>query len=218
MKIDKNKLASLKFDEAGLIPAIIQDEVTGQVLMLAYMNKTSLMKTLQSGETCFYSRHRQKLWKKGETSGNTQKVKAIFLDCDNDTLLVQVEQKGVACHTGHYSCFFRNLQSKQIDSTEPEHKTSFFRNIFSVLQEIMEDRKNNPRKDSYVCQLMADPGEKIPKKIGEEATEVVIALKDQDKEQIIYETADLWFHTLVALSYHNISYQRIFAELARRRK
>ncbi len=227
MEIEKGLLAQLKYNEEGLIPVIVQDVSTGQVLMLAYMNELSLKKTLQSGKTYYYSRSRKKLWHKGETSGHTQEVKQIVLDCDGDALLLKVKQKGVACHTGSYSCFYRNLTGKEAssfeqkeDNNDREDKDKGIEkiNILEELTKVFEERKINPRSDSYVCQLMASPGEKIPKKIAEEAAEVLIALKDQDKDQIIYETADLCFHTLVALSYYDISYQAILAELERRRR
>ena len=216
MQENKEMWEQLNYNQEGLIPAIVQDVFSNQVLMLAYMNKESLKKTLQTGQTCFYSRSRRKLWVKGETSGNTQRVKQILVDCDSDTLLIRVEQKGVACHTGAYSCFYRDIEGKEILPEKPssESKTD----ILEELMQVFEDRKRNPSTESYVCRLLASPGEKIPKKIAEEAAEVLIALKDQDKEQIIYETADLWFHTLVALSCHNLSYRAILNELRRRRK
>lgn len=216
MNINEDMLDKLKYDQNGLIPAIVQDAVTGKVLMLAYMNRESLRKTLLTGQTCFYSRSRKKLWVKGETSGNIQKVKQILIDCDNDTLLVQVEQTGVACHTGSYSCFYRDIDGKEL-SFQTGQSTDYL-NILDELTEVFQDRKTNPKKGSYVCHLLASPGEKMPKKIAEEAAEVLIALKDKDREQIIYETADLLFHTLVALSYFDIPYQEILKELKSRRK
>lgn len=217
MRINEELLGQLKYNQEGLIPAIIQDSSSHQVLMLAYMNEESLKKTLQTGQTCFFSRSRNKLWVKGETSGHTQKVKQILVDCDSDTLLIRVEQKGVACHTGATSCFYRDLEDGKVSSSG-ENKYKNKENIFEELREVFKDRKRNPQSDSYVCRLLASPGEKMPKKIVEEAAEVLIALKDQDKKQIIYETADLWFHTLVALFYHDIPYQAVLEELQRRRK
>lgn len=216
MKINSELIDKLKYNSKGLIPAIVQEFSNGKVLMLAYMNRESLEKTLLTGHTCFFSRSRNKLWVKGETSGNTQKVKQICVDCDNDTLLIKVEQKGAACHTGAYSCFYRDIENNNISCQEEQFKNKS--NILDELMEIFQDRKKNPNPDSYVCRLMASPGEKMPKKIAEEAAEVLIALKDEDKEQIIYETADLLFHTLVALSYYNIPYQDILDELKKRRK
>ncbi|MFW6134761.1 MAG: bifunctional phosphoribosyl-AMP cyclohydrolase/phosphoribosyl-ATP diphosphatase HisIE [Elusimicrobiota bacterium] len=217
MNVKKKLIEKLKYNQEGLIPAIIQDASNGQVLMLAYMNRESLKKTLQTGQTCFFSRSRKKLWVKGETSGNTQKVKQILIDCDNDTLLIQVEQKGVACHTGSHSCFYRDIEGEEVPYYK-EEKSGDKSTILDELMLVFKDRRKNPSSDSYVCRLMASPGEKMPKKIVEEAAEVLIALKDKDREQIVYETADLWFHTLVALFYHGIKYQDVLEELKRRRQ
>jgi phosphoribosyl-ATP pyrophosphohydrolase/phosphoribosyl-AMP cyclohydrolase len=233
-------LSRIKFNKEGLIPAIIQDEKTKQVLMLAYMNKESLEKTLKEGRTCFYSRSRRELWFKGSTSGNTQLVKKIILDCDNDTLLVLVEQKGVACHTGNYSCFFKEIKGDKIKEIRLETSSSLQKiqvekiessqgerrgaqsvtdsEIIDEIYKVIEDRKLNYKNGSYVCKLLANPEDLLPKKIGEEAAEVIIALKDKEKSAIIYEVADLWFHTLVALGSCNISPQDIFKELKKRRK
>jgi len=139
-----------------------------------------------------------------------------LIDCDNDTLLIQVEQKGVACHTGSYSCFYRDIEGEEVPYKG--EKSGNESSILDELMQVFEDRKRNPGSDSYVCRLMASPGEKMPKKIVEEAAEVLIALKDKDREQIVYETADLWFHTLVALFYHGIKYQDVLEELKRRRQ
>lgn len=217
MEVNEKLLGKLKYNQDGLIPVIIQDEHSRQVLMLAYMNEISLKKTLESGQTCFYSRSRKKLWVKGETSGHTQRVCQVLVDCDCDTLLILVEQKGVACHTGAYSCFFRDLDGKQISYADREEPSNCG-NVLDELTKVFEERKKNPILDSYVCHLMSSPEEKMPKKIVEEAAEVLIALKDKDKKQIIYETADLWFHSLVALSYYGISYRDILNELKHRRR
>ena len=233
-------LSQIKFNKEGLIPVIIQDEKTNQVLMLAYMNRESLEKTLEEERTCFYSRSRRELWFKGDTSGNIQVVKKIILDCDNDTLLVLVEQKGVACHTGSYSCFFKEIKGGIIEEVKLESPSSLQKEqaeeqkspqkearsetsetdseIINELYQVIQDRKLNYQKDSYVCKLLANPEDLLPKKIGEEAAEVIIALKDKEKSAIIFEVADLCFHTLVALGNFNISPQEIFEELKRRRK
>jgi len=233
-------LCQIKFNKEGLIPVIIQDEKTKQVLMLAYMNRESLEKTLEEGRTCFYSRSRRELWSKGDTSGNIQVVKKIILDCDNDTLLVVVEQRGVACHTGNYSCFFREIKGEKIEEikVEPscflkkEHQervkssqdvgmgeqSGIDSEIINEVYRVIQDRKLNYKSDSYVCKLLVNSKDLLLKKIGEEAAEVIIALKDKDKNAIVYEVADLWFHTLVALSNCNIIPQEIFKELKKRRK
>ena len=239
--MNKNEILSqIKFNKEGLIPVIIQDEMTRQVLMLAYMNKESLKKTLEEGRTCFYSRSRRELWFKGSTSGNIQSIKKIVLDCDNDTLLILVEQKGVACHTGNYSCFFKEIKGDRIEKIKLEPSFSLQKEraekqkspqeegrrkqsetdseIINELYQVIQDRKLNYQSDSYVCKLLANPEDLLPKKIGEEAAEVIIALKDKEKSAIIYEVADLCFHTLVALGNFNISPQEIFEELKRRRK
>ena len=239
--MDKSEIVNqIKFNKEGLIPVIIQDEETKQVLMLAYMNRESLKNTLKEGRTCFYSRSRRELWFKGSTSGNTQLVKKIVLDCDNDTLLILVEQKGVACHTGNYSCFFKEIKGDKIEKIKlefipPKQKKHSERSnssqeedrdeqsetdsgIIDEIYQVIQDRKLKYQSNSYVCKLLANPEDLLPKKIGEEAAEVIIALKDKEKSAIIYEVADLWFHTLVALGSCNISPQEIFEELKRRRK
>jgi len=203
----------IRFDEKGLVPAVVQDYSTRQVLMVAYMNKEALQKTLETKIAHYFSRSRRKLWKKGETSGHFQYVKEIRIDCDEDTILLLVEQVGVACHTGHYSCFYREV-TPQFNIVEKEEP-------YDVLGEVMgivKDRKVNPKEGSYVNYLFSHPEDKLPKKIGEEATEVVIAYKDKDRPQIIYEVADLWFHTMVLLGYMDIPLFEIFQELKGRRK
>jgi len=225
--MDKSEILNqIKFNKEGLVPVIIQDEITKQVLMLAYMNRESLEKTLEEGRTCFYSRSRRELWVKGDTSGNIQVVKKIVLDCDNDTLLVLVEQEGVACHTGNYSCFFREIKGGKIEEIKVEslqegsrgEQSEIDSEIINEIYQVIQDRKLNYKSDSYVCKLLANSENLLPKKIGEEAAEVIIALKDKEKSAIVYEVADLWFHTLVALGNCNISPQEIFEELKKRRK
>ncbi len=195
------------------MPAVVQDYSTRQVLMVAYMNEEALRLTLETKIAHYFSRSRQKLWKKGETSGHYQYVKEIRIDCDEDTILLLVEQVGVACHTGHYSCFYREISPK-FNIVEKEDS-------YDVLGEVMgviKDRKQNPKEGSYVNYLFSNPEDKLPKKIGEEATEVVIAYKDKDEAQIIYEVADLWFHTMVLLGFMDIPLYKIFEELRGRRK
>jgi phosphoribosyl-ATP pyrophosphohydrolase/phosphoribosyl-AMP cyclohydrolase len=204
-------IKDLKYDINGLIPAIIQDWQKGDVLMLAYMNEEALNKTIETGYTHFWSRSRNKLWKKGETSGNEQAVKEISYDCDNDTLLVKVEQKGVACHTGNRTCFYSNL-FKTPNSELRTPGSIIIDNVYEVIQ----DRKRNMREDSYVSSLFKSGKDKILKKISEEASEVVIGSKNDKREEIIWEVADLWFHSLVLLGYHDISPQDIYNELQKR--
>ena len=210
-------IKNLKYDSNGLIPAVIQDWKNGDVLMLAYMNEESLKKTIETGNTHFWSRSRNKLWKKGETSGNEQIVKEISYDCDNDTLLVKVEQKGVACHTGNRSCFYSKLTQGVIprEARNLEVET-FYGNVIDKIYEVILDRKRNLREGSYVSSLFKSGRDKILKKIGEEASEVVIGSKNDKKEEIVYEIADLWFHTLVLLGYHDISPEEIYKELQKR--
>lgn len=230
-KIDKISNI-IKFNSDGLVPAIIQDEKTKKVLMLAYMNKESFERTLKEGRTCFYSRSRKKLWYKGETSGHIQIVKKMYIDCDNDSLLFEVQQTGSACHTGNVSCFYRGIIKEDkgriiIENTislqerKGENDSGIVEKDSEIIYEIyrvIQDRKKNFNSNSYTCKLLSNPKDLLPKKIGEEAAEVIIALKDKEEDAIIYEVADLWFHTLVALGYYNISPDDIFKELKRRRK
>ncbi|MBI5748458.1 MAG: bifunctional phosphoribosyl-AMP cyclohydrolase/phosphoribosyl-ATP diphosphatase HisIE [Nitrospinae bacterium] len=210
-------IKNLKYDSNGLIPAIIQDWKNGDVLMLAYMNEESLNKTIDTGFTHFWSRSRNKLWKKGETSGNEQIVKEISYDCDNDTLLIKVEQKGVACHTGNRSCFYSKLNDIALAlPLNDSGIASASQTVIDRVYEVIHDRKRNLREGSYVSSLFKSGRDKILKKIGEEASEVVIGSKNDKKEEIIYEVADLWFHTLVLLGYHDISPEEIYKELQKR--
>ncbi|MFW5648985.1 MAG: bifunctional phosphoribosyl-AMP cyclohydrolase/phosphoribosyl-ATP diphosphatase HisIE [Candidatus Alkaliphilus sp. MAG34] len=208
-----DKLKGLKFDENGLIPAIIQDADTKEVLMLAYMNEDSLKKTLGTGETWFWSRSRKELWHKGETSGHIQKVKSINYDCDGDTLLIGVEQKGVACHTGARSCFFNLLYLY-----EGERGEKIDSDIIERLYAIITDRKENPKENSYTNYLFDEGLDKILKKIGEESAEVIIAAKNPDRNELIYETGDLLYHLLVLLKEKNVVPEEVFAELSSRFK
>lgn len=213
-------LDQIKFDEAGLVPAIMQDE-NGQVLMLAYMNKESLEKTLSTGLTWFYSRSRKCLWQKGETSGNVQKVKEISYDCDGDTLLIRVTQTGAACHTGTYSCFSHKLGETNNHVAKLFDADKVYGNSISTvlhdLYQVISDRKLNPKEGSYTNFLFKHGQDKILKKIGEEAAETIIASKNMSKEEILYEMGDLWYHCLVLLAFHNISPSELLGELQNRR-
>ncbi len=194
----------LKYNESGLIPAIVTDARTGKVLMLAYMNKESLEITLKEERTCFYSRSRQELWRKGETSGNVQSVVSIATDCDLDTLLISVIPAGPACHTGNESCFFNTVY----DGAEP----------FTVegLMELIKGRKTDKKEGSYTTYLFEKGRDKILKKIGEEATEVIIGGKADDKAETIYELADLMYHAMVLMADMDISVDDVLKELASR--
>jgi phosphoribosyl-ATP pyrophosphohydrolase/phosphoribosyl-AMP cyclohydrolase len=208
---------NLKYNEAGLIPTIVQEQATGQVLMLAYMNKESLNQTLETGRTCFFSRSRQELWTKGETSGNYQEVKNIFYDCDLDTLLITVVQQGNACHTGTHSCFFEKAAKAEKAPSAGEAVDSDIRQIVPELFEILQDRFQNRPEGSYTTYLFNEGQDKILKKVGEEATEVIIGSKNHSKEEIRWEMADLLYHCLVLLVYHGMKPHEILEELAGRR-
>ncbi len=202
-------LDKIRYNEQGLVPAIAQDYLDGTVLMMAWMNAESLEKTLKTGETWYWSRSRQKLWHKGETSGHIQKVKSIRYDCDSDALLLTIEQIGdIACHTGERSCFHQVAEEKD---TPPA-------NTLSELFKVIRDRKEHPIENSYTCQLFEQGDNKILKKIGEESAEVVMACKDDDQDEIASEVADLLYHTLVALAHHNVDIRDVYRKLEQRRK
>lgn len=192
---------------------IVQDHQTLAVLMMAYMNEEALRATLKTGLTHFWSRSRGRLWQKGETSGHFQMVKKILYDCDADALLVQVEQVGVACHTGNRSCFYRGLFDKG-DSFKVDRASlsSILNNVYDVII----DRRNNPAESSYVSALYSSGVDKMLSKITEEAGELIISSKNNNRDEIISETADLWFHTLVLLGYYGLTPQDIYKELEKR--
>ena len=199
-------ISELKFDDKGLIPAIVQDYFSKQVLTLAYMNRESLDITLEEGKTCFWSRSRQELWRKGETSGNYQKVVTIKADCDKDALVIEVIKDGPACHTGAESCFFNDLY--QADDVTPFS--------YEALYDMIKGRKTDPKEGSYTTYLFDKGIEKIMKKVGEESTEVIIAATKGDKEETIYEVADLTYHVLVMMAEQGIELKDVMAELAKR--
>lgn len=196
----------LKFDEKGLIPAIVVDAKTKKVLTLAYMNRESLEISLEKELTCFWSRSRNELWLKGETSGNYQHVVSITADCDNDALVVLVEPDGPACHTGSYSCF-----TKPVFQSEERSEFSY-----EGLMELIRGRKTNPQDGSYTTYLFNKGLDKILKKVGEESTEVIIAAKAEDKKETVYEIADLAYHIMVLMIETGISLDDIRDELASR--
>jgi len=207
LEFERRKIMEIKFDEKGLIPAIIQDSKTGEVLMLGYMNKEALEKTIEEGKVYFYSRSRKKLWMKGETSKNYLYVTKIFIDCDRDTLLILVNPEGNVCHTGNRSCFFEEISS---GSNPPLY--NFIYKLFSII----EDRKKSYNEKSYTSYLFQKGREVIAKKVGEEAMEVIIAYLNEDSEEIIKETSDLVYHLLILLSSSCIEPQKIFEELINR--
>jgi phosphoribosyl-AMP cyclohydrolase / phosphoribosyl-ATP pyrophosphohydrolase len=203
-------IEEIKFDEQGLVPAIVQDARSKSVLTLAYMNEESLKKTLEIGETVFFSRSRQELWHKGETSGNTQAVTSINYDCDQDALLVQVVPAGPACHKGDYSCFSEPLTGT--DSTPKENRYQ----ILDQLQSVLAERKATLPEGSYTSQLFQEGVDRIAKKIGEEAGEVIIAAKNDDAEEIALESADLLFHLLLILTDRGVPLDDVLAVLEKR--
>ena len=194
----------LKYNNDGLIPAIVQDHFTGKVLMLAYMNEESLKISIEEGKTCFYSRSRQELWRKGATSGNFQEIVSIKTDCDRDTLLIDVIKNGPACHTGSESCFFNDIKSG--DETFS----------YQGLYEMLVDRKVNKKEGSYTTYLFEKGIDKILKKVGEECTEVIIGAKGGDKEETVFEIADLLYHITVMMIEMGISVDDVTKELAKR--
>lgn len=200
---------AISYNEQGLVPAIVQDYLDGTVLMLAWMNRESLQKTIDTGETWFWSRSRQELWHKGATSGHLQQVRSLRYDCDSDAILVTVEQIGdVACHTGERSCFH------QLEASVEAPPADTLSQVFEVIRE----RRDNPNPDSYTCKLLAGGDNKILKKIGEESAEVVMACKDDQPDEIAGEVADLLYHTLVALAYHKVELREVYRKLQDRRR
>ncbi|MDR2650299.1 MAG: bifunctional phosphoribosyl-AMP cyclohydrolase/phosphoribosyl-ATP diphosphatase HisIE [Clostridiales bacterium] len=198
----------IKFDENGLVPIIAQDYHTGEVLMLAYTNLEALGKTLKTGKMHYFSRSRQKLWLKGETSGHIQTLLTLYYDCDIDSLLAVVKQEGEACHTGNRTCFYRvgyGAESYSWDHLKALYSTSLA-------------RKENPKAGSYTNYLFDKGIDKILKKVGEESAEVIIAAKNNSKDEITYETADLLYHLSVMLADRGVRWEDVYAELARRRK
>lgn len=205
----------IKFDEKGLVPAVVQDADTGKVLMLAYMNQVSLQRTVETGYTWFWSRSRQELWNKGAASGNVQKVVDIKYDCDRDSLLVQVKQTGVACHTGEYSCFHNILWR---ENNLPAVDGLATAAVLSELYKVIQEKRVHGGEKSYTKYLFVSGQDKILKKVGEEAAETIIASKNNSSGEVVYEMSDLWYHCLVLLAYHNISPSELLSELSSRRK
>lgn len=207
----------IRFGPDGLVPAIVQEASDGTVLMLAYMNREALDSTVRTGYTHFWSRSRQTLWKKGEESGNVQRVVAMHYDCDGDTLLVQVQQQNVACHTGQRSCFYRTIPLAGAPSSEASEPAQLpLPEVFAALYQLILLRRDEGNDTSYVQRLFQRGQDVMCKKVAEEAAEVLIASKNAAPEEIVYEMADLWFHALVLLGYHAIHPHEVLRELRRR--
>jgi phosphoribosyl-ATP pyrophosphohydrolase/phosphoribosyl-AMP cyclohydrolase len=206
----------IKFDDGGLVPAIVQDARTREVLTFAYMNAESLGLTIQSRETWFWSRSRSELWHKGATSGHTQRVLEIRQDCDGDALMILVEPAGPACHTGKRSCFYRNIFGAEIDESLIED-SSDLGSVLNSLYDLIESRRQERPTGSYTTYLFDHGLDKILKKIGEEASETIIAAKNEDKEPLVAESADLLYHLLVLLAGRGILLDELKVELISRR-
>ena len=202
----------LNLNERGLIPAIAQDEKTGQVLIVAYANPEAVLRTLESGEAWFYSRSRQELWHKGETSGNVIKVNEVQVDCEGNSLIYRGEPTGPACHTGKPTCFFQTVEAKGLQFVDSD------RDVVDELFAVIESRKRDAPADSYVAKLLSEGVDRIGKKVIEEAGETVIAAKNGVREETIHEVADLWFHSLILLSHAGLTPDDIKEELRSRRK
>ena len=208
--VSEDRLSQLKFGADGLIPAVAQDVRSGDVVMLAYMNMESLRETLRTGLATYFSRSRQELWQKGATSGNVQHVREIVYDCDGDALLLKIEQTGVACHTGEYSCFHTSLTGADESAPASSH-------VLEEVFEVIQGRKANPVPGSYTNYLLDKGVEKICKKVGEESAEVIIAAKNRVHDEVQYEAADLIYHLLVLLTEQEVPLEDIWAELEKRR-
>ena len=201
--------SEFKLNSDGLIPVVVQDYKTDEVLMLAYMNEEAFQTPLDSGKMTYWSRSRQELWTKGLTSGHVQYVKSLTLDCDNDTILAKVAQVGAACHTGNKTCFFKPLMKKEYDDTNPLR-------VFQEVYDVILDRKEHPKEGSYTNYLFDKGIDKILKKVGEECTEIVIAAKNPDKDEMKYEISDFLYHVMVLMAERGVTWEEITRELARR--
>ncbi|MEG1459684.1 MAG: bifunctional phosphoribosyl-AMP cyclohydrolase/phosphoribosyl-ATP diphosphatase HisIE [Acetivibrio sp.] len=204
------KFSEFKLNEEGLIPVVAQDYKTGEVLMVAYMNEEAYKKTLETGKMTYYSRSRKELWCKGDTSGHFQYLKHLMIDCDSDTILAKVKQVGAACHTGNRTCFYTDLVKHEYDTWNP---LTVFNDVYNVIM----DRKNNPKEGSYTNYLFDKGIDKILKKCGEEATEIVIAAKNPDMEELKYEISDFMYHMMVLMAECGLDWEDITKELSHRR-
>ena len=212
--MDQAQADRFQFDEQGLLPAVIQDWLDGTVLMLGYMNQEAVAKTVATKKVHFWSRSRKKLWEKGETSGHTLHVKELFVDCDCDTILVKAQPAGPTCHTGERACFFSRVdeQGHVVRRNAQDAQGGILESVLRTIRE----RRSNPQTGSYTSKLFEGGHDKILKKVSEEAGEVLLSSKGGKKEEIVYEVADLLFHTLMVLGYHEISLQEVFQELGKR--
>ena len=218
----KELLEQIKFDSNGLVPVIAQDYKTNEVLMMAYMNEEAFTKSMETGKVHYFSRSRNKLWLKGETSGHFQTIKSVSLDCDGDTLLVKVEQIEAACHTGHYSCFYRELNKEGIKEIADMvfDENSVYGDKSKILKEVYDvivDRRIHPKEGSYTNYLFEKGIDKMLKKVGEETAEVIIASKNPENGEVVYEISDLIYHLSVLMVERGITYDEIFEELGKRR-
>ena len=211
----QNTLNKVDWDKSELLPVIVQEVGTNEVLMMAYMNREALELSLTTKIAHYFSRSKQRIWKKGESSGHTQTIHEFLLDCDNDTLLIKVTQEGVACHTGRKSCFFTNIETGDAVS-EVEVQMASTYGVIDELYHTLLERKSADPETSWTAKLFSKGENTILKKIVEEAGELCFAVKDDDHEEIVYESADLVYHCMVALALKNISPDRIKQELARR--
>ena len=209
---------ALHFDANGLVPAVVQEAGTGEVLMVAWMNAEALERTLSTRLTHFWSRSRRALWQKGETSGHRQHVEAVYQDCDADTLLIVAHQEGVACHTGSRTCFFARLDRPAEAGADPAGAPDAGPGILDAVERIIQSRRVTPREGSYVSGLLAGGDARIAQKVGEEAAEVMVAALAEGSERLVAEVADLWFHTLVLMGARGLSARHVFAELSRRHR
>ncbi len=211
----QSALDRVDWERFELLPVIVQDVENNEILMMAYMNREALQLSLETKTAHYFSRSKQRIWKKGESSGHTQAIKSFAIDCDNDTLLIKVIQEGVACHTGRRSCFFTELQSGE-SNAEVEINTNKMYGVVDTLYHTILERKNADPSSSWTAKLLSKGDNAILKKVVEEAGEFCFAIKDNDEKEIIYECADLAYHVLVALGAKNISPDRVKQELARR--
>jgi phosphoribosyl-AMP cyclohydrolase / phosphoribosyl-ATP pyrophosphohydrolase len=209
-----NEWSRIRFDERGLVPAVVQDWRDGTVLMVGFMNGEALDRTVATRHVHFWSRSRNTLWEKGETSGHYLLLKDLFIDCDQDTVLVKAEPVGPTCHTGAQSCFVSRLG--EIGATEDMTSAEATGGILELIYRTILDRKEHPKSGSYVSSLFEGGHDRILKKVVEEAGEVILGSKNDQREEIIYEVADLFFHTLLVLGYHGITLQDVYQELATR--